>query len=162
MASKTRIELSSSIGTERWHEESFATSQCMRNEKRKELIREKKRMEFFGLSQELILFRIPTQCSALARLRAEGQEPSRAKIQAAYSDSGAKTASPLLIRSRTEAMKKVNSQLSLSPGIESEECSKLPCSHPSLDIEASKASTASTNPFPVLGGPLLQGNLFHQ
>lgn len=59
---------------------------------------------------------------------------------------------PLLIRSRPEAMKKVNSQLSLSPGIESEECSKLPCSHPSLDIEASKASTASTNPFPVLGG----------
>jgi hypothetical protein len=45
---------SSSIGTERWHEESFATSQCMRNEKRKELLREKKRMEFFGLSQELM------------------------------------------------------------------------------------------------------------
>jgi len=32
----------------------FVTSQCMRNEKRKELIREKKRMDFFGLSQELM------------------------------------------------------------------------------------------------------------
>lgn len=69
---------------------------------------------------------------------------------------------PLQIRSRTEAMKKVNSQLSLSFHTRvSNPKNAVSYLSPLTGYWSFKASTASTNPFPVLGGPLLQGNLFH-
>lgn len=69
---------------------------------------------------------------------------------------------PLQIRSRTEAMKKVNSQLSLSFHTRvSKTKNAVSYLSPLTGYWSFKASTASTNPFPALGGPLLQGNLFH-